>query len=367
MGQVSLPYSLANGNLANASEVMANLNAIVNEVNGNIESINIKDLNVTTAKLDDGAVTTAKIADDAVDNSKIADDAVQAENISGLSGAGTVSTDNIPEGSTNLYLSGKTTDDLPEGSTNKYFSGKTTDDLPEGSTNLYLNNKTTDDLPEGDTNKYFSDKTLDDLPDGSTYKRVTGVNSSHQITNSSVANGGIGANKLSTSASFNGTVTRYISIGTNDATMAMYGGSWTNPVQQHNGSTPGYTDDMSSFDGSENSSGGDAYWRIPLHLPHGATLTQLYWYGRGSAGSGRETIIKIRRKHISGSSWSDVVTSSLDSNNMQYVTKNFSHTVDNTYIYILEIIIEAPSSAGGSDDGIVKGIRLAYTVNKPLP
>ena len=155
MGQVSLPYSLANGNLADASEVMANLNAIVNEINGNIESINIKDLNVTTAKLDDGAVTTDKIADDAVTNTKIADNAVQAENINGLTGTGAVDTDNIPEGSTNKYFNGKTTDDLPEGSTNKYFS-----------------DKTTDDLPEGDTNKYFSDKTLDDLPDGSTNKSI---------------------------------------------------------------------------------------------------------------------------------------------------------------------------------------------------
>jgi len=140
MGQVSLPYSLANGNLADASEVMANLNAIVNEVNGNIESINIKDLNVTTAKLADGAVTTAKIADanvttskiadsnvttskiagDAVTNAKIADDAVQAENIAGLTGTGAVDTDNIPEGSTNLYFNDKTTDDLPEGSNNFY-------------------------------------------------------------------------------------------------------------------------------------------------------------------------------------------------------------------------------------------------------
>lgn len=30
------------------------------------------------------------------------------------------------------------TDDVPEGATNLYFSGKTTDDLPEGATNLYL-------------------------------------------------------------------------------------------------------------------------------------------------------------------------------------------------------------------------------------
>jgi len=66
----------------------------------------------------------------------IEDDAVSAEKISGLTGTGAVDLDNIPEGS---------------------------------------------------TNKYFSGKTLDNLPDGSTYKKVTGVNSSHQITNSSIS------------------------------------------------------------------------------------------------------------------------------------------------------------------------------------
>ena len=240
MGQVSLPYSLANGNLADASEVMANLNAIVNEINGNIESINIKDLNVTTAKLDDGAVTTdkiadanvttskiadsaitnAKIADDAIDNSKIADDAVQAENISGLTGTGSINLDNIPDGSTykrvanvdgsthlittnsitnsaitnakianDAITNSKVADDAVQAENISGLSGSgsvDTDNIPEGSTNKYFSGKTTDNLPEGSTNKYFSGKTLDNLSDGSAYKRVTGVNSSHKITASSI-------------------------------------------------------------------------------------------------------------------------------------------------------------------------------------
>jgi len=59
----------------------------------------------------------------------------------------TATTDDLTEGSTNLYFSGKTTSDLSEG-TNLYyttarfdtaFSGKTTSDLTEG-TNLYYTN-----------------------------------------------------------------------------------------------------------------------------------------------------------------------------------------------------------------------------------
>jgi len=100
-------------------------------------------------------------------------------------------TDNLNEGSTNLYytstrvnsafdtrLATKTTDNLTEGSTNIYYTNtrfdtrlatKTTDNLTEGSTNLYytstrvnsafdtrLATKTTDNLTEGSTNLYFT-------------------------------------------------------------------------------------------------------------------------------------------------------------------------------------------------------------------
>jgi len=125
----------------------------------------------------------------------------------------TKTTDNLAEGSTNLYytsgrfdtdFAAKDTDDLSEGTTNLYytsarfdtdFSGKNTDDLSEGSTNLYYTDtrarnsvsasgdlsyvagtgvfsvttyktadfdtdfatKTTDDLAEGTTNLYYTD------------------------------------------------------------------------------------------------------------------------------------------------------------------------------------------------------------------
>jgi len=99
----------------------------------------------------------------------------------------TKTTDNLTEGSTNLYftstrfdnsLGTKTTDNLTEGSTNLYYTNtrfdnrlgtKTTDNLSEGSTNLYytstrvnsafdtrLATKTTDNLTEGSTNLYFT-------------------------------------------------------------------------------------------------------------------------------------------------------------------------------------------------------------------
>ena len=160
MGNVTLPYTITNGQTTDATKLMADLNAIVAEVNGNLESVNIKDLAVITDKLAALAVTAAKIATDAVEtlkikdanvtavklaadavetakikdanvtaaklatdsvetlkikdlnvttgklaadvvtNPKVADDAVQAENVLGLTGTGTVLLDNIPDGTT---------------------------------------------------------------------------------------------------------------------------------------------------------------------------------------------------------------------------------------------------------------------------
>lgn len=49
MGVVTLPYSFTNGTTADAAQVMASLNAIVNEFNGNISSANVASDIVTTS------------------------------------------------------------------------------------------------------------------------------------------------------------------------------------------------------------------------------------------------------------------------------------------------------------------------------
>lgn len=81
-----------------------------------------------------------------------------------LVGFGTLNSDNLDEGSINLYFNQINFD--------SYFVAKDTDDLSEGSTNLYLNvtnfdtffnTKTTDDLTEGVTNLYFTDTISDDV------------------------------------------------------------------------------------------------------------------------------------------------------------------------------------------------------------
>lgn len=56
-----------------ASEVNADINTVYNEVNGNLDSNNLVDNAVSTAKMQNSAVTTAKIADSNVTTAKIAD------------------------------------------------------------------------------------------------------------------------------------------------------------------------------------------------------------------------------------------------------------------------------------------------------
>jgi len=60
MGIVVLPKTLTAHTTAKAADVMADLNKLVEVVNGNIDRENIKDGEVVTSKLPDGAVTSPK-------------------------------------------------------------------------------------------------------------------------------------------------------------------------------------------------------------------------------------------------------------------------------------------------------------------
>ena len=107
-------------------------------------------------------------------------------------GAVVLDTDDVSEGSSNLYytnarfdtqLGTKTTDNLTEGSSNLYYTNarfdtqlgtKTTDNVTEGSSNLYYTNarfdtqlgtKDTDNLSEGSSNLYFTNARADGRAD----------------------------------------------------------------------------------------------------------------------------------------------------------------------------------------------------------
>lgn len=53
MAQISLPYNLKDGTVASAAQVMANFNAIVNVVNGNLSSDNFRTITGTDVVVED--------------------------------------------------------------------------------------------------------------------------------------------------------------------------------------------------------------------------------------------------------------------------------------------------------------------------
>lgn len=84
MGTIVKPNTFTNNTTASATEVNANFDTIYNEFNGDIDSNNLADSGVTTAKIADSNVTTAKINDSAVTTAKINDDAVTSAKLVGL-------------------------------------------------------------------------------------------------------------------------------------------------------------------------------------------------------------------------------------------------------------------------------------------
>ena len=87
-------------------------------------------------------------------------------------------TDDLPEGTSNLYFTNERVDDrvsnLIQDGTGLSWTYDDVNNILTG--NVSLSPFTTDDLAEGNTNKYFSGKTQDDLPDGSTYKQYNPAN-----------------------------------------------------------------------------------------------------------------------------------------------------------------------------------------------
>ena len=130
---------------------------------------------------------------------------------------------------------------------------------------------------------------------------------------------------------------------------------------------PGLSDDSGSFDGSKSASGTDAKWYIGINLPAGVIITELRAYMRGAYGSGEVAAVYLQRKAYNSATWSDLANISQGPNSEADVSTTLSHTVDGSYAYRLYVYIDHPSSGGGSYDGFVRGVRLAYTVSQPLP
>lgn len=85
MATVTLPHSWSDGDIIYASEVMAQFNALKDELNGNLDASNITNSSITEDELDDSAVTNAKVAS-GIDAAKLADGSVSNTEFQYLSG-----------------------------------------------------------------------------------------------------------------------------------------------------------------------------------------------------------------------------------------------------------------------------------------
>lgn len=109
MGLIVLPFPLTDGTDAFGSEVKANDDAIVAQVNGNLTDVNIAaGANISGAKLGDGTLTGVKLADNTVQGVKIKNDSPLGDggNRSELySGSGSNDTGGFPK--TNIIAARK--------------------------------------------------------------------------------------------------------------------------------------------------------------------------------------------------------------------------------------------------------------------
>lgn len=84
MGTLSRLYDFQPETVIKSQEVDDEINQIIAEINGNIDTVNIADLAITAAKIVSGAVSTDHLAAGAVTNVKLATDAVATVNIQDL-------------------------------------------------------------------------------------------------------------------------------------------------------------------------------------------------------------------------------------------------------------------------------------------
>ena len=157
-GNVALSASIDAG-VVDTAELAANA----------VTTAKITDANVTTDKLATDAVTTIKITDANVTNAKLENSSVTINSNSlSLGGTLTLDTDDIAQGTSNLYYNDELVDDrvnalLTAGSNISLSYNDAANTLTISSTQVEddLSNNDTDDLAEGSVNLYFTNTRAD--------------------------------------------------------------------------------------------------------------------------------------------------------------------------------------------------------------
>jgi hypothetical protein len=173
-----------------------------------------------------------------------------------------------------------------------------------------------------------------------------------------VKDGGIGANKLGTAATFNSAVTRYISIG--PASFLTQFDNTDTWVQSNVGTSP-----TSLSAGSV----AQSVFAAPVNLPHGATVTSLkvYWYRDDASAHG---YCYLLRDIMDGDELTDRLMAFADSNatsgahSVEDTSISFSSIDNSTYHYRIYLDL-SPNDAAA--DVRLYAVVITYTITAPLP
>jgi len=163
------------------------------------------------------------------------------------------------------------------------------------------------------------------------------------ITASHIGDEAISVDHLKADASYKNAVTRYYVVP--------FG------MGQHDGDTNvEYAGDSIAFTANE-----DIY--LPVELPHGAIVTELY--SSGDAGDGVALLtIYLKRSPLNATAEETMATTELTSTDAEVTDNTIDNaTIDNSaYMYYIHV-----TRTAHDDNAVLEGIRITYTVLNPLP
>jgi hypothetical protein len=169
-------------------------------------------------------------------------------------------------------------------------------------------------------------------------------------TTLNIKDGGIGASKLGTGATFNSAVTRYYTVCPSDFVP-------DNDTRQF----------LITALLAAGVVGQTVVLYANIHLPQGAIMTSVkaYWYRDDASSSGTIALDRVTLSNDNSTEIASVDSNSTAGNHTVEDTTIPYATIDNAnYMYNLELIIIANDNVY---DCYLKGIVITYTITSPLP
>jgi len=167
-----------------------------------------------------------------------------------------------------------------------------------------------------------------------------------------IKDGGVGANKLGTGATFNSAVTRYWSVNGAEAIVSVGARGLA----------------YGSFHSSSNTD--QVQGVIPVHLPHGAVVTsfKVYWYRSDAAASGEAFLTYLVHGENTTYLFPPMATANSDASSGDHSVEDtsiVSATIDNdSNVYFIFVTCDPNDNA---TEVQFTSAKITYTITAPLP